>query len=72
MTTVATMPQAFGRIDVEAFRLRRFVEQLADHGELDTISEPTDLIDVAPRLDGNPKAVLFRRPGAKALSLLAT
>ncbi len=50
------MPSA----DVERFRLRRFVDELERAGELETVTAPLDLIDVAARLDGNPKAVLFR------------
>ena len=48
---------------VESYRLRRFVDLLAQEGELDVVSEAIDLIDIAARLDGNPKAVLFRKPG---------
>jgi UbiD family decarboxylase len=50
-------------IDVERFRLRRFVESLAGHGELDEVREPLELVDLGARLDGNPKAVLFRAAG---------
>jgi UbiD family decarboxylase len=46
--------------EVERFRLRRFIGELERAGELETVSEPLDLIDVAARLDGNPKAVIFR------------
>jgi UbiD family decarboxylase len=44
----------------EPFRLRRFVRLLEEHGELDTVDAPLDLADVAARLHGNPRAVLFR------------
>ena len=46
-------------------RLRHFVELLARQGELETVESPIDLVDVAARLDGNPKAVLLRQAGAK-------
>ena len=45
--------------DEEPFRLRRFVRLLEAHGELETVDAPVDLCDVAARLHGNPKAVLF-------------
>ncbi len=50
-------------IDLEAFRLRRFLDLLRDEGELETVSEQIDLVDIGSRLDGNPKAVLFKKPG---------
>jgi UbiD family decarboxylase len=46
--------------DEERFRLRRFVRLLEERGELETVDAPLDPCDVAARLDGNPKAVLFR------------
>jgi 2,5-furandicarboxylate decarboxylase 1 len=59
-----------GSVDVNAFRLRRFVELLEREGELDLCAQPIDLIDVAARLDGNPKAVLFNKVGAEKVSLV--
>jgi hypothetical protein len=46
--------------DEEPFRLRHFVRLLEEHGELETVDVPLDTSDVAARLHGNPKAVLFR------------
>src|SRR6476646_2576046 len=57
------------RVDVEAFRLRRFVELLQHDGELDVCTHPIDLVDVAARLEGNPKAVLFEKAGPEKASL---
>lgn len=54
----------------DRFRLRTFVEHLADIGELDIIEEHLDLIDVAARLDGNPKAVLFKSVGPDCTELV--
>jgi UbiD family decarboxylase len=48
------------RPDEERFRLRDFVELLDRRGELDTVDRPLDPVEIAARLDGNPKAVLFR------------
>jgi 2,5-furandicarboxylate decarboxylase 1 len=45
--------------DTERFRLRNFVERLVQMGECEVHDKPIDLIDVAARLDGNPKATLF-------------
>jgi 2,5-furandicarboxylate decarboxylase 1 len=49
--------------DVERFRLRSFVESLVAHGELDEVTQQLDLVELGARLDGNPKAVLFRAAG---------
>lgn len=71
MNTVAAKRQSVdARLDVESFRLRRFVELLAQEDELEIASDAIDLIDIAPRLDGNPKAVLFRKPGSDGIELV--
>ena len=59
-SAVARSPSAHA--DVERFRLRNFVESLAPE-ELELVAQPLDLIDLGARLDGNPKAVLFRAAG---------
>ena len=57
--------------DFDRFRLRCFVEGLAAQGdELETVSEATDLADVAAILEGNPKAVLFRAVGPERQELV--
>jgi 2,5-furandicarboxylate decarboxylase 1 len=57
-------------VDTERFRLRRFVERLVELGECDVVDAPTDLIDVAHTLDGNPKAVWFRHAGPEGAQLV--
>ena len=59
----ATAAEHVKAIDVEAFRLLAFVEKLEAMGEVERHSAPIDLIDIAARLDGNPKAVLFEAAG---------
>src|SRR5712691_8744012 len=56
-------------IDLERFRLRRFVDELRQAGELEVQSGPTELGDVAARLEGNAKAVLFERVGPEGAQL---
>ena len=53
--------------DTTAFGLRAFVERLVAAGECEVHEAPIDLIDVAARLDGNPKAVWFRNAGGAEL-----
>src|ERR1019366_2620690 len=54
---------AAAAVDFDRFRLRRFVEELAVSGELETRSGPTRLADIARSLEANPKAVLFETVG---------
>ncbi|HET9149898.1 MAG TPA: UbiD family decarboxylase, partial [Alphaproteobacteria bacterium] len=58
-----------GAVDVERFRLRRFLDELRAAGDLDVTSDPIELGDVAAKVDGNRKAVLFERAGAEGLAL---
>jgi len=58
-------------IDVERFRLRRFVEGLGAD-ELDTRNDPVDLAGVADILEGNGRAVLFRAAGPEQQELVGS
>ena len=51
--------------DTEAFRLRLFIERLEQLGELDVCDEPIETGDIAERLEGNARAVLFKKVGAE-------
>src|SRR5260370_38096812 len=57
-------------IDLERFRLRRFVEELRQTGELEVRAGAADLAAVAPALEGNAKAGLFGRPGKDGAPLV--
>jgi 2,5-furandicarboxylate decarboxylase 1 len=57
-------------VDFERFRLRRFVEELRQAGELDVRPASTDLASVAEGLEGNVKAVLFERVGKEGAQLV--
>ncbi len=56
-------------LDFERFRLRTFLDALHDGGQLDVRDGPLDLVDVAAALEGNPKAVLFRKVGPEGWDL---
>jgi len=56
-------------IDTEAYRLRRYLDALGPD-ELEIVEEPIDLADIAARLEGNPKAVLFRQSGPERTPLV--
>ena len=54
--------------DLERFALRRFLQSLPPE-EVETVSGATPLSTVAAKLEGNPKAVLFERPGGETTAL---
>lgn len=56
--------------DMEAFRLRSFIERLIGEDLAETHDAPIDLMDVAAVLKGNPKAVLFRNVGPEGAELV--
>src|SRR6266702_2093808 len=57
-------------IDLERFRLRRFVEELRQTGELEVHAGTAELAEVAPSLEGNAKAVFFERVGKEGAQLV--
>ena len=77
MTAIATAQTSGGHDepvppDLDRFRLRRFIERLANTPELEIRSDPVDLSDVAAVLDGNPRAVWFRKAGPDAQELVGS
>lgn len=56
--------------DVDRFRLRRFIDDLAETDELERREEPVDLADIASILDDNPRAVHFRGAGPERQELV--
>jgi UbiD family decarboxylase len=56
--------------DTERFRLRRFIERLVQLGECELHDQPTDLVDVASVLDGNPRATWFKAAGPEKAELI--
>jgi 2,5-furandicarboxylate decarboxylase 1 len=62
-------PAGVTAVDVERFRLRRFVESLGPD-ELEMRRDPTDLADIAAALEANPRAVLFRAAGPESHELV--
>lgn len=59
-----------GTIDTDLFRLRSFLERLANTSELEIRTEPVELADIAAGLEGNPRAVWFRRAGPDGQELV--
>ena len=58
-------------IDVDRFRLRRFVAHLVDLGEVEVHPEPVPLIDLSRLIEATDKATLFSDAGPDHLELVA-
>src|SRR5690554_264958 len=57
-------------VDFDRFRLRNFIDSLAQQGELDIRPDNIDLADIAEILEGNPKAVWFKSVGPEKQELV--
>ena len=55
--------------DTEKFRLRTCLENFAANGEVEIVEAPAKLTEIAAKLDGNPKAVWFRKAGPEGHEL---
>ena len=58
------------QLDFDRFRLRHFIDSQIGTGEIDVIDDPQPLIDIARHMDGNKRAVLFRKAGPDAAELV--
>lgn len=58
-------------VDMEKFRLRRFVEKLETMGEVEVHEEPVALADLSQVIEASPKAVLFKQAGPEKVELVA-
>ena len=65
MTTSAT------KIDLQKFRLRRFVERLIDMGEMEVRDDPVPLTRLSEIIEGTRKGILFRKAGPEKVELAA-
>jgi 2,5-furandicarboxylate decarboxylase 1 len=58
-------------IDVEKYRLRRFVERLIDMGEVEVHDGPMPLTGLSAAIERTPKALLFKRAGPEQVEMVA-
>ncbi len=58
-------------IDMDKYRLRRFVDRLVDMGEVEVHAEPVPLTKVSEIIEGTDKAVLFKQAGPERIELAA-
>ncbi len=59
-------------IDVNKFRLRTFVDQLIEMGEVEIHEEPVPLSELSRIIEATPKAVLFRKAGPEQVELVSS
>ncbi len=57
-------------IDLDRFRLRNFIENLQGSDQLDIREEPVALSDMAAVMQGNPKAVWFKKAGPEGVEVV--
>ena len=63
-------PKAAEAVDTDQFRLRRFIERLANTDELETRADAVPLSDIAAVLEGNARAVHFRKAGPEGQEMV--
>ena len=66
-----TKPRVRSDIDMDKYRLRRFVDRLVDIGEVEVHAEPVPLTKVSEIIEGTDKAVLFKQAGPERIELAA-
>ena len=58
-------------IDVEKYRLRRFVDRLVDMNEVEIHGEPVPLTGLSAIIEGTEKALLFKKAGPEQVEIVA-
>ena len=59
------------KIDLEKFRLRRFVDRLIELGEVEVHEEPVPMIGLSTIIEATPRATLFKNAGPEHFELVA-
>jgi 2,5-furandicarboxylate decarboxylase 1 len=68
---VTTNTSAALTIDMERYRLRRFVDRLIGLGEVEIHDRPVPLAGLAAVIEGTQKAVLFKKAGPEQAEIVA-
>jgi len=64
-------PAKYLRADLEKFRLRHFVKQLVELGDVEIHDEAVPLTKLSQIIEATPKAVLFRNAGPERFEMIA-
>jgi 2,5-furandicarboxylate decarboxylase 1 len=59
------------KVDLEKYRLRRFVERLIDMGEVDVHDEPVPLTGLSEMIETSERTQLFTRAGPERVEIVA-
>jgi UbiD family decarboxylase len=70
MAMNATKPIS-AKIDLEKYRLRRFVDRLIDMGDVEIHGEPVALTELGSVIERTEKAVLFKKAGPEQTEIVA-
>jgi UbiD family decarboxylase len=62
---------ATSNVDVEKYRLRRFVERLIDIGEMEIHDEPVPLTALSTIIERTERALLFKQAGPERVEIVA-
>src|SRR5260370_22225708 len=62
---------AASKVDLEKYRLRRFVKRLIDLGEVEIHDEPVPLTGLSAIIESTGKALLFTKAGPERLEIVA-
>ena len=57
-------------VDIDSFRLRRFVDRLIGMGEVDVHAEPVALADISAIIENSPRASLFKNAGPEGFEIV--
>ena len=68
---MTTKTHAKSHVDLEKYRLRRFVDRLIEMGEVEIHDEPVQLTDVSRMIEGTEKALLFKKAGPDRVEIVA-
>jgi len=66
-----TKIQSMPKVDLEKYRLRRFVNRLIDLGEVEVHDKPVPLIALSAIIEASEQAHLFRKAGPEQVELVA-
>jgi hypothetical protein len=66
-----TKPASASKLDLEKYRLRRFVDRLIDMGEVEVHDEAVPLTSLGSMIERTEKAVLFKNAGPEKLEIVA-
>jgi 2,5-furandicarboxylate decarboxylase 1 len=68
---MVTKIQSMPKVDLEKYRLRRFVNRLIEMGEVNVHDKPVPLTALSAIIEGSKQAHLFRKAGPEQVELVA-